>query len=656
MPFQKLQFKPGINRDQTNYSNEGGWYECDKIRFRSGYPEKIGGWVKATTQYMLGFCRQMFGWITSYNDNFLACGTNEKVYIEVGSEFYDITPIRETFTSSTTPSTDNCITATQGSNVLSFYIPGNGANNGDYVNISGVVGPTDPAIFAGIPVTEINGNYKITDIDGDTFTITVPTAANLGSFWGSSTWGSGTFGLGGAAPSFTGGGTDIVVAFEIHVGNGSITQGYGWGTGAWGGNFGWGLNSPDPVFLPQQDWFFDQFDNDLVMNIRDGAIYYWERGTNATPDVALLTRAISLSDLAGATDVPNKATQVLVSQNDKHLLAFGCQPYAGGPTDFDPLLIRWATQDNPGVWTPLVTNSAGFLRVSRGSLIVRAIPTKQEILVFTEATINSLQFTGTTDVFALQEIGDNLSIIGPRAVTIVNNMAFWMGKDKFYVYSGRVETLPCTLRNFVFNDINFNQADQIVCGTNEGWNEVWWMYPSAQSNVNNRYVIFNHLERIWYYGNLERNAWLDSPLRDFPQASYTDATLERSYLLNHEDGTNDESAPLVAYIQSSDFDIAEGDQLMLTRRVIPDINFEGSSAANPEANFIIRPRNFPGGAYQSNASNTQRVIQSVVNQYTNEVFMRARARQVALRVESSGLDTQWQLGSPRLDLRPDGRR
>jgi hypothetical protein len=363
-----------------------------------------------------------------------------------------------------------------------------------------------------------------------------------------------------------------------------------------------------------------------------------------------------LEDLSGAADVPDSAMQTLVSQNDKHLLAFGCQPYAGSAGDFDPLLIRWASQDDPGMWTPQVTNSAGFIRVSRGSLIVRAIPTKQEILVFTEATLSSLQFTGTTDVFALQEIGDNLSIIGPRAVTVVNNMTFWMGHDKFYVYTGRVETLPCTLRNFVFNDINFDQSDQVIAGTNEGWNEVWWMYPSANSNVNNRYVIFNHLERIWYYGNIERNAWLDSPLRDFPQASYTDATLERSYLLNHEDGTNDDGVALAAYIQSSDFDIAEGDQLMLTRRVIPDINFDGSSAANPEANFIIRPRNFPGGAYQSNTSNTQRVIQSVVNQYTNEVFMRARARQVALRVESSGLDTQWQLGSPRLDLRPDGRR
>jgi hypothetical protein len=630
MPFQKLQFKPGINRDQTNYSNEGGWYECDKIRFRSGYPEKIGGWAKATSEYMLGFCRQMFGWITSYQDNLLACGTNEKVYIEAGGYFYDITPLRALVPTLTTTVTDNCITTTNGSGTVTIIAVGSDADVGNYIDISGATA------VGGIPAATLNASHK------------VDTVINVNAF---------TFTVGvNATSSTTGGGTGINISFEIDAGNGVTTQGYGWGTSTWNNSFGWGLSSPEPVYLPQQDWWFDQFDNNLVMNVRNGPIYYWERGTSATPDTALLTRAILLEDLGGAADVPDSAMQVLVSQNDKHLLAFGCQPYAGSAGEFDPLLIRWASQDDPGMWTPLVTNSAGFIRVSRGSQIVRAIPTKQEILVFTEATLSSLQFTGTTDVFALQEIGDNLSIIGPRAVTIVNNMTFWMGKDKFYVYTGRVETLPCSLRNFVFNDINFDQADQIVCGTNEGWNEVWWMYPSANSNVNNRYVIFNHLERIWYYGNIERNAWLDSPLRNYPQASYTDATLERSYLLNHEDGTNDDGVALAAYIQSSDFDIAEGDQLMLTRRVIPDISFDGSSAANPEANFVIRPRNFPGGSYQSNASNTQRVIQTVVNQYTDEVFMRARARQVALRVESSGLDTQWQLGSPRLDLRPDGRR
>jgi hypothetical protein len=630
MPFQKLQFKPGVNRDQTNYTNEGGWNECDKIRFRSGFPEKIGGWLKATPKFMLGVCRQLFGWVTSYADNFLACGTNKKVYIEVAGNFFDITPLRPVTPTLTTTVTDNCITTANGSGVVTIVAVGANAIEGNYIDITGA------NAVGGITAATLNATHEVaTVINVNAFTFVVGTNATA---------------------SATGGGTGINLSFEIDTGNSITTAGYGWGTGAWNDNYGWGLNSPDPVYLPQQDWWFDQFDNDLVMNVRNGPIYYWARGTNTTPDGALATRAVLLSSLSGAADVPTKAMQTLVSQNDKHLLAFGCQPYAGGSTDFDPLLIRWASQDDPGMWTPLVTNSAGFIRVSRGSEIVRAIPTKQEILVFTEATLNSLQFTGTSDVFALQEIGDNLSIIGPRAVTIVNNMTFWMGKDKFYVYTGRVETLPCTLRNHVFTNINLNQTDQIVCGTNEGWNEVWWMYPTANSNVNNAYVIFNHLERIWYYGTIDRTAWLDSPLRQFPQAIDADTTNELSYLYNHEDGTNDDTLPMTAYIQSSDFDIAEGDQFMLTRRIIPDINFVGSSATNPEANFVIRPRNFPGSAYQSNASNTQRVIQTTVNQFTDQVFLRARARQVALKIESTGLNTQWQLGSPRLDMRPDGKR
>jgi hypothetical protein len=653
MPFQKLQFKPGVNRDQTNYTNEGGWNECDKIRFRSGMPEKIGGWLKATPEFMLGICRQLFGWVTSYNDNLLACGTNKKVYIEVGGYFYDVTPLRETFTS---PDTDDCLTATQGSNVIEVYLVGHGAQTGDYASFSGVVGSSDPAIFAGIPVVEINTNHEITVIDPDNFSITVPTAANLGSFWGSSTWSSGTWGLGDAASSLTGGGDAITIDFEISIGPPITVLGYGWGTGPWSDNFGWGLGSSFGVNIMQQDWWFDQFSNDLIMNVRNGVIYIWERGGTPDPSTALTTRAIPLEDLSGAADVPNKAMQILVSQNDKHLLAFGCQPYAGLSTDFDPLLIRWASQDDPGMWTPQVTNTSGFLRVGRGSYIARAIPTRQEILVFTESTLNSLQFTGTSDVFSLQEIGDNISFIGPRAVTVVNNMTFWMGHDKFYVYTGRIETLPCTLRNHVFNNINYDQADQIICGTNEGWNEVWWMYPTANSNYNNAYVIYNHLERIWYYGTISRTAWLDSPLRDNPQAILADEVNELSYLYNHELGSNDDMLPMAAYIQSSDFDLMDGDQFMLTRRMIPDINFEGSTATSPEANFIIRPRNFPGSSFYSNASNTQRVIQTTVNQFTDEVFMRARARQIALKVESSGLDTQWQLGSPRLDMRPDGKR
>jgi len=634
MPFIKLNFKPGVNRDQTNYSNEGGWYACDKIRFRSGFPQKIGGWARDTTQTVIGVCRQMFGWITSYADNFLACGTNDKVYIEVGGQFYDITPLRASTPTLTTPVTDNCITTTNGSGTVTIIAVGSDADVGNYIDISGA------SAVGGIAAATLNTTHEVASvINVNAFTITVGT---------------------NATSSTTGGGTGINLSFEIDTGYAITTLGYGWGTSAWGAA-PWGLASPTPVDLPQQDWWFDQFSNDLVMNVRNGAIYYWQRGTVSTPDTALATRATLLSattlDGVAPADVPNKAMQALVSQNDQHLIALGCQPYAGSSTDFDPLLIRWATQSQPNVWTPTVTNSAGFLRVARGSRIVRGIPTRQEILVFTDSTISSLQFTGTTDVFSLQEIGDNISVIGPRAFSVVNNMTFWMGHDKFYVYSGRVETLPCTLRNHVFENLNYNQTDQIICGTNEGWNEIWWFYPSGSADYNNAYVIYNHLERIWYYGNLERSAWLDSPLRDYPQAmNSNNTTFTTGVLYNQEIGVDDDGAPMEAYIQSSDFDLTDGDHFMLTRRVIPDIDLSGSTATSPAVDFIIRPRNFPGSTYQEDTFDTQRVVQSTVGFYTDEVFMRARARQMALKVRSTGLGTQWQLGSPRLDARQDGTK
>ena len=631
MPLQKLVFKPGVNRDQTNYSNEGGWNSCDKIRFRSGYPQKLGGWIRYGGSTILGVCRQLFAWNTTFQDNFLAIGTDRKAYLDLSTTLWDITPVRETFTHDTVHSTDDCIAVTSGSNVVTVTIVGNGSNTGAFVTLSDVVGTGDPQLIGGIPVSEINGEHEITVIDEDTFTFTVTTAAT--------------------STDASAGGTNIVAAFQINPGFPITQYGYGWNAGAWGRN-GWGAGSTLPIKYQQRDWWFDQFDNDLVLNIRDGGLYYWERGANDDPDLAVNTRAVLLSSLAGAADVPTTVMQALVSQNDKHLIAFGATPFGGG--DFDPLLIRWATQDNPRIWTPLVTNSAGFLRVSRGARIIRAIPTRQEIVVFTESGINSLQFLGTSDVYNLQEMADNISIASPRACAVANNTVYWMGKDKFYAYSGRVETLPCTLRNHVFNNINFMQADQIICGTNEGWNEIWWFYPTANSNYNDAYVVYNHLERIWYYGSIERTAWLDSPIREYPQAVKTASDFITGALYDHENGTNDGVIAMDSYIQSSDFDIQDGDQFTLIKRVIPDIDFSGSTAALPEVSFTMRPRNFPGNAYETEAPG--RVIETSVDVYTEQVFIRARARQMAIKVSSADLDTQWQLGAPRLDGRPDGHR
>ena len=646
MPFIKLQFKPGINRDQTDYSNEGGWYECDKIRFRSGYPEKLGGWVKATPTTFDGVCRQMWNWITTFSDNFLAMGTNEKVYIEAGGYYNDITPLRAVNPTRTTPITDNSVyTSTTTPTIVTITLSSvHNAQTGNYVTISGVTGT-----IGGIPASQINGNHQITVTN--TFSFTIPVTGSV------------TSNVSGS------GGTAISISFEIDTGNPIAVGGYGWGTGTWGRE-AWGLGSTSPITQPQRDWWFDNFDNDLVMNIRNGAPYWWVRGSTTDPSVSLATPAITLQQYATnegytASSVPVQVMQLLVSQQDKHLIAFGAVPFGStSAADFDPLLIRWADQDTPGDWTPTQTNTAGDLRISRGSRIVRALPTRQEILVWTNTHLFTLQFLGTTDVFGLQEYADNISIVSSRAVTSAANITYWMGQDKFYAYTGRVETLPCTLRNHVFNNLNYGQADQIISGTNEQWNEVWWFYPTNDSDYNNAYVVYNHLERIWYYGTIDRTAWLDTPLRQNPQAANTpvvvdnlgNVTVGDGLLYNHENGINDDNIAMVSYIQSSDFDLEDGDQFMLTRRILPDIEFNGSTANAPVVTLSVRPRNFPGAPVSIDPADTQSVIETSVDQYTDQVFVRARARQMALKVQSDTLGVQWQLGAPRLDARPDGRR
>lgn len=640
MPFIKLQFKPGVNRDQTDYSNEGGWYECDKIRFRSGYPEKIGGWVKSTPTAFVGVCRQMWNWVTSYGDDFLALGTNERVYLEAGGVYYDITPFDTALAGSNTfavVNTQKLITVTTTTALPSWL------DTGESVQIAGFV-----SALGGIPITEINGVRTVTVTGANTFTFATTTAAT-------------------STTSVSGAGYTVQV--EIEPGNPIAVGGYGWGVGTWGRD-AWGLGTTGkPLLLPQRDWWFDNFDNDLVMNIRNGAGYWWYRQATSDPASSLAAHAITLQAYATANSadpnaVPSKIMQLLVSQQDKHLLALGAVPYGSTNTnDFDPLLIRWASQGAPGDWTPSEFTSAGDLRVSRGSRIIRGLPTRQEILVWTDTNLYTLQYLGTADVFGLQEYSDNISVASPRCIASASNVVYWMGQDKFYAYTGRVETLPCTLRNHVFNNINFDQSEQIVCGTNEQWNEIWWFYPTADSNYNNAYVVYNHLERIWYYGTIDRTAWLDTPLRHWPQAANTAITVNGStvttgsgYLYSHENGVDDDALPIDAYIQSSDFDLGDGDNFMLTRRMIPDVSFDGSTASAPEATVQVRPRNFPGSTFSSDPADTQRVIETSVNVYTDQVFMRARARQMAFKIRSTGLGVQWQLGAPRLDARQDGSR
>jgi len=712
MPFTKLIFKPGINRDTTNYANEGGWYECDKIRFYSGYPQKLGGWVKYAPGTFLGVCRQMWNWFTSYTDDLMALGTDKKLYIETAAQFFDITPIRDTLT---TPATDNCIetgftgtgsisgttltisAVTSGSLIIgsvittgasagttivafisglggvgtyqvntsqtvgsttiavaastnvTFGIPLHGCLVGDYITVSGVTGNV-----GGVPNADLNKELVVTQvIDANNFSVTVANASTSVA---------------------TGGGTAITVVCQIHTGFGTLTAGYGWGTGGWG-DVDWGLSSTQPVYLPQRDWYFDNFNNDLVMNIRantagsgaaiGGPVYYWERGTSVSPTTALDTPAVLLSSLSGATAVPEESGQILVSQNDKHLLSFGSTPFYLSPDPqpaFDPLLIRWASQDEPQYWSPIgntpngLPSSAGFLRVSRGSRIIRAIPTRQEIVVFTDTHVYSLQFLGTTEVFGLQELSDSISIMSPRAPTSVNNVVFWMGTDKFYIYDGRVQVLPCTIKEHIFKNINLAQYDQVISGTNESYNEVWWFYCSATSSVVDSYAVYNYLDQIWYYGTMERTAWLDKASLGKPLATAYDPDTETSYLYEHETGLDADDAPMVSYIQSSDFDIGDGEKFMLTRRMIPDINFVTSTATNPEVDLTVRPRNWPGSNFTNDPSDTQRVIRTSVSQYTNQIFVRARARQMAVKIASDDLGVFWQLGALRLDAREDGKQ
>jgi hypothetical protein len=509
------------------------------------------------------------------------------------------------------------LNTTAGSNQITVTLNSHGAFNGDYVLIENV-----NAAVGGIPASEINTNHLISNAAPNTFTITTPTAAS-------------------STASYT---SPITFIFDIHAGQATAFYGYGWGAGTWSRGT-WGSATVTPVNTPPRLYTQDRFNNDLI--------YYWDYVNTFN------TRAVLLSSVPGASDVPQLVGSILFSQQDRHLLTFGGTEYGTG--NYDPLGIRWANQDEPWNFTPSTTNSAGFLRVSNGSEIVRATRTREEILVFTDSTLYSLRFLGTFELFGLYELADNISIISPAALTTVNNVTFWMGWDKFYLYNGRVNTLPCTLRQYIFQDINRETQIQSICGTNEQFGEVIWFYPSANSNELNRYVIYNYIEEIWYYGQLERTAWLDSPLRPYPQSASTNG-----WVFDQEKGVDADGGPMEAYISSGDIDIEDGEQFMLIRRIIPDINFTGSTSNSPQVKLTVQPHNFPGQLYQTDnlegTGLTRTVTASrdqstaIIDQYTNQVFLRARGRQMKYKIASDGLGVQWQMGMPRIDARPDGRR
>tara|TARA_R110000823_G_scaffold261850_1_gene382562 strand:- start:505 stop:2373 length:1869 start_codon:yes stop_codon:yes gene_type:complete len=622
MPLTKLQFKPGINREGTNYSNEGGWYDGDKIRFRSGYAERIGGWAKVGATAFNGTCRKLHDFVTLASQNLLFLGTNTKAYLEDSGTLYDITPIRKTSNLGANPIT----TQSAGTGVIRVTDVGHGATLGDFVTFSGATA------VDGLTTANLNKEQQITAIiDNDTYQLDTGGTSSSGST--------------------AGGGSSIVAVYQINIGLNTTVLGPGWGAGTWG-RFTWGSGAGSLAGQTLRLWFADDFGEDLLMNIADGDIYYWDASGTTN------TRAVSLSSLAGASDVPTVARKVLVSEVDRHVLCFGANPI--GETAQDPLLIRWSSQESLTDWTPSATNTAGDIRLSQGSEIVTAIRTSRQILVWTDHSLHSVQFLGPPYTFGTALLGDNIRIAGPNTVVSVNDVVYWMGQENFFVYDGRMQPIPCTVQDYVFSDINRNQSFKFHCGSLASKSEVWWYYCSANSEEIDRYVVYNYLEQSWYYGNLARTAWNDRAAgqRSYPQAASTD-----QYLYNQEFGLDDGSqTPAVAvnaFVQSADFDIGEGDQFMFIRRIIPDLNFSNSTATNPEVEFTMAARNYNGSA-SGQGSDTGDVIRTGIvsgtDNYTNQLFMRLRGRQMSLRVESDTTGVNWRVGAPRLDVRPDGKR
>jgi hypothetical protein len=644
MPLQKLKFRPGVNREGTTLANEGGWYDCDKVRFRSGYPEKIGGWAALTYTTFLGTCRSLWNWVTLKQYNLLGVGTNLKFYVEDGGTYYDITPLRETNLNSTTfsavtvPPFSSTITVTDSS--------ANSLQIGDFVTFSSAV-----SLGGNITAAVLNQEYQIASvISGTVYTIQARVVSPISSPGAAVLSNASDVGNGGAN-------TDS--AYQIPIGNDIYTIGTGWGTGPWSRG-SWGSGYSTGFGQQLRLWSQANFGEELLFSPRGGALYLWQPGSGATP--AFGTRGT----LVSGTNVPAYINQVMVSDTSRIVIAFGCNDYgAYAATDIDPLLIRWTAQESYTDWTPSAINQAGSYRLSHGSTIVGALQTRQEILVWTDAAIYAMQYLGPPNVYGFTLLADNISIVSPNAMATANGVVYWMGVDKFYVYSGRVETLPCAVRTYVFSDINRDQFAQCFAGTNEGFSEAWWFYCSADSDTINRYVIFNYLDRVWYYGTLERTAWLDSPLRAFPQAATSGNIIVFHEAIVDNGETNPPSA-IDCYIQSSDFDIGDGHNYGFVWRMIPDVTFDGSNTASPAfpaARFSMRPRQNPGSAYGvapvptvTSTQNYSTQNTYTVQQFTEIIYTRIRGRQMAFKIESDTLGTQWQLGTPSLDVRPDGRR
>jgi len=710
MPLTKLQFRPGINKEITAYSNEGGWVDCDKVRFRFGYPEKFGGWEKLTSNTYQGTARRLHNWLALDGSNFLGVGTHLKYYIEEGGTFNDVTPIRASTTNSTT------FSATNGSANITVTESNHGAAENDFVTFSQAV-----SLGGNVTASILNAEHQIVSVtNANTYVITVSVTANasdtgnggsgtdaeyqitvgLDSQVGGTGWGAGLFGgtTAGAlttqlaealddseteidvdsATGITAGDTILIEEELITVGTiSSNTLGTGGGPSTRGasgttaathadntivrlavGNAssdddftGWGIAAVTGTTREIRTWSHDNFGEDLLINPRDGAVYLWDK-TNG-----LSTRAVELSTLAGAANTPTVAKQVLVSDIDRHVICFGTNTY--GTTTQDPLMIRWSNQESVSNWTISSATTAGSLRLGSGSEFVQAVETKREILIWTDTSLHSMRFIGGTFVFGIQQIASNITIMSPKAAVSTEDFVFWMGKDNFYVYAGGTQTLPCTVKDKVFLDFNSQQRDKVIAGVNSEFSEVVWFYPSESNSLNNggtgdvdKYVIYNYLEKVWYFGSLSRTAWTDRGIRNFPIAASS------SYLYNHENGYDDDGSAMTSFIESAPMDIGDGDKFTLVQKIVPDLTFDGSlTTSSPAATFTLKARNSPGEDFENTSSGTTtRTASSPVEVFTDQIDLRARGRSFAMRVESTALGMKWKLGSPRVNIRPDGRR
>ena len=635
MALQKLQFRPGINREVTSYTNEGGWYDCDKVRFVKGFPEKIGGWVRYGTRSFLGDASAMHQWRTLIGEKLMGIGTGQKYYIEEGEGIYDVTPIRET----TSPG-EVSFSATDGEYAITVTHVLHGAAENDYVTFSDAVG-----LGGNITADVLNQEYQIVDvIDGDTYVINAREAnTSIESITVD----------GELVPTYvtaTGddsgdGGASSIAAYQLNTAPDVVVSGTGWGAGAWGrGEWGSAV-SISIVTATLRQWSHDNFGEDLIINPRDGGIFYWDRSESASGGYK---RAVELSTLPGASDVPTVAKGILISDRDRHVIALGCDGERE-PGVQDPMLIRFSDRENVANWTSTALNSAGELRIDSGSEIIMGIETRQQILVFTDVSLYAMQYLGPPFTFGINLISGNITVQGPESAVSVDDMVFWMGQKEFYMYNGTVQRIPCAVRSYVFDDFNQQQGGKVVAGLNSGFSEVWWFYPSADSLANNRYVVYNYAENIWYIGAMARSGWIDRGVYDNPIAAGLDG-----YLYEHETGFNDGSTSpaqaIESYIQSSPMDIADGEQFSLIRRVFPDIVFKNSTNESPEADVTINVRNISAGSYLRSSTAT------FFDEEPQQLDFRLRGRQMSIKVSANQIDTTWRLGSPRVDLRPDGRR